>query len=222
MDGFPSPILRQSRDSSSMYLGTWIHLVSIEQQASGFRHQHHPTQAPCGRPAIGNCMMMVIMFSVTGTGHRGSAGTVVSTTALAIREWVSPVEHGGNGHFADNTACTNLGKTAIHNTYSEAVILAKSTLEKYGVSHMGRLGGPGEPSHFFLGASRGIYLEGQRRAPPTAVQQRHLQTALPFWSATNPSSEMVIPTITFANSSSVSDYVDPLFQDLSPEWPPMG
>jgi hypothetical protein len=108
---------------------------------------------------------------------------------------------------------TNLGKTAIHHTYSEAVILAKSTLEKYGVSHMGRLGGPGEPIHFFLGASRGIYLEGQRRAPPTAVQQRHLQTALPFWSATNPSSEMVIPTITFANSSAVSDYVDPLFQD---------
>jgi hypothetical protein len=35
---------------------------------------------------------------------------------------------------------------------------------------------------------------------------------LPFWSATNPSSEMVIPTITFANSSSVSDYVDPSFQ----------
>jgi hypothetical protein len=39
MDGFPSPILRESRDSSSMYLGTWIHLVSIEQQASGFRHR---------------------------------------------------------------------------------------------------------------------------------------------------------------------------------------
>jgi len=158
-----------------MYLGTWIHLVSIEQQASGFRH--HPTQAPWGRPAIGNCMMMVIMSSMTGTGQRGSAGTVVSTTALAIREWVSPVEHGGNGHFADNSACTNLDKTAIHNTYSDAVILTKSTLEKYGVSYMRRLGGPGESSHFFLGASRGIYLEGQRRAPPTAVQQRHLQNA---------------------------------------------
>jgi hypothetical protein len=36
---------------------------------------------------------------------------------------------------------------------------------------------------------------------------------LPFWSATNPSSEMVIPTITFANGASVSDYVDPSFQD---------
>ena len=29
----------------------------------------------------------------------------------------------------------------------------------------------------------------------------------------NPSSEMVIPTTTFANSSSMSDYVDPSFQD---------
>src|SRR5258707_1762896 len=32
-------------------------------------------------------------------------------------------------------------------------------------------------------------------------------------SATNPSSEIVIPTITFANRSSASDSVDPPFQD---------
>src|SRR5882762_1680428 len=32
-------------------------------------------------------------------------------------------------------------------------------------------------------------------------------------SATNPSSEMVIPTITFAKSSSAPDSVDPSFQD---------
>jgi hypothetical protein len=29
---------------------------------------------------------------------------------------------------------------------------------------------------------------------------------------------MVIPTITFANSSSVSDYVDPSFQDYLRKW----
>jgi len=49
VDGFPWPILRESRKSSPTYPGTWAHLVSIEQQASGFRHR--PTQAPCGRPA---------------------------------------------------------------------------------------------------------------------------------------------------------------------------
>jgi hypothetical protein len=36
---------------------------------------------------------------------------------------------------------------------------------------------PVSSSHFFLGASCGINLEGQRRTPPTAVQQRHIQTA---------------------------------------------
>jgi hypothetical protein len=34
----------------------------------------------------------------------------------------------------------------------------------------------------------------------------------------NPSSETVIPTTTFANSSSVFDYVDPSFSGLSPKW----
>src|SRR5437016_11335954 len=53
------------------------------------------------------------------------------------------------------------------------------------------------------------------RPPPrsTLFPYTTLFRSLPFWSATNPSSEMVIPTITFANSSSVSDYVDPSFQD---------
>src|SRR5882762_2860945 len=34
-----------------------------------------------------------------------------------------------------------------------------------------------------------------------------------IWSATNPSNEMVIPTIAFANRSSVPDSADPSFQD---------
>jgi hypothetical protein len=58
-----------------------------------------------------------------------SAGTVVSTTALAIREWV--FGEWRNGQFAYNTACTNLDKTAIHNPNSDGVILTKSTLESF-------------------------------------------------------------------------------------------
>jgi hypothetical protein len=84
---------------------------------------------------------------------------VVSTTALATRQCV--FGEWRNGHFAYNTACTNLDKTAIHNPDSDGVILTKSTLEKYGVSYVGRLGGPGESSHLF---SRGK-LQDQPRRP---------------------------------------------------------
>jgi hypothetical protein len=51
-----------------------------------------------------------------GIGYQG--------VGFAFGEW-------RNGHFAYSTACTNLDKTAIHNPYSDSVILTKSTLESF-------------------------------------------------------------------------------------------